>query len=464
MRPTFNRLVMVLFFADLLATQLALLVTPWLRVQLPFGLDLELAVAANPPGLALLAGICWSASLWLLGSYAPALVLRAGDEAGRVTMAALLATLLLAGCLFLSFREYSRYQFIYLVAVNLGLLLVYRAVLRAAYRLLGVARAGAERRVLIVGAGRVGRLAAETVQRHSRWGYELLGFLDDDPAKDALTLDDDKRVLVLGTLAQLLAVVRAQNCDEVLIALPPQAYGKLEGVVHALRTEPVRIKIIPNYFSLALVQAQPEMLGGMPLIGLREPVIGSAARVAKRLFDIAVAGLLLLALAPLLFVIGLLVALSSAGPIVLRQSRMGENGRRFSMFKFRSMWQDANGAAAGPHKLRADPRVTPVGRVLRRFSLDELPQLVNVLRGDMTLVGPRPELPELVERYEPWQRKRFAVPQGMTGWWQVNGRSDKPMHLNSEDDLYYVYNYSFWLDLRILARTLLVVITGRGAF
>jgi exopolysaccharide biosynthesis polyprenyl glycosylphosphotransferase len=464
MRPTFNRLVMVLFFADLLATQLALLVTPWLRVQLPFGLDLELAVAANPPGLALLAGICWSGSLWLLGSYAPGLVLRAGDEAGRVTMAALLATLLLAGCLFLSFREYSRYQFVYLVAVNLGLLLVYRAVLRAAYRLLGVAPAGAERRVLIVGAGRVGRLAAETVQRHSRWGYELLGFLDDDPAIDALTLDGDKRVPVLGTLAQLLAVVRAQNCDEVLIALPPQAYGKLEGVVHALRSEPVRIKIIPNYFSLALVQAQPEMLGGMPLIGLREPVIGSVARVVKRLFDIAVAALLLLALAPLLLVIGILVALSSAGPVVLRQSRMGENGRRFSMFKFRSMWQDANGAAAGPHKQREDPRVTPVGRVLRRFSLDELPQLVNVLRGDMTLVGPRPELPELVERYEPWQRKRFAVPQGMTGWWQVNGRSDKPMHLNSEDDLYYVYNYSFWLDLRILARTLLVVITGRGAF
>ncbi|MEY4222599.1 MAG: hypothetical protein RL334_1241, partial [Chloroflexota bacterium] len=143
---------MVLFFADLLATQLALLMTPWLRVQMPFGLDLELALAANPPGLAVLAGISWSASLWLLGAYEPARVLRAGDEAGRVVMAALLATLVLAGSLFLSFREYSRYQFVYLVAANLGLLLAYRGLLRTAYRVLGVARAGAERRVLIVGA------------------------------------------------------------------------------------------------------------------------------------------------------------------------------------------------------------------------------------------------------------------------------------------------------------------------
>jgi lipopolysaccharide/colanic/teichoic acid biosynthesis glycosyltransferase len=116
------------------------------------------------------------------------------------------------------------------------------------------------------------------------------------------------------------------------------------------------------------------------------------------------------------------------------------------------------------HKQRADPRVTPLGRFLRRFSLDELPQLFNVLRGDMSLVGPRPELPELVEKYQPWQRERFAIPQGLTGWWQVSGRSDKPMHLHTEEDLYYINNYTLWLDIHILIRTFWIVLRGKGAY
>ncbi len=148
-------------------------------------------------------------------------------------------------------------------------------------------------------------------------------------------------------------------------------------------------------------------------------------------------------------IIALLIRLDSPGPVLFRQKRVGENGRLFDMLKFRTMVADAESAAgSGPgrrttdgqviHKHKDDPRVTRVGRFLRRYSLDELPQFFNVLRGEMSLVGPRPELPWLVDRYEPWQRKRFAVPQGITGWWQVNGRSDKPMHLHTEDDLYYV--------------------------
>jgi lipopolysaccharide/colanic/teichoic acid biosynthesis glycosyltransferase len=144
------------------------------------------------------------------------------------------------------------------------------------------------------------------------------------------------------------------------------------------------------------------------------------------------------------------------------------------MFKFRTMVADAENLrhtvettdSEGQliHKSDRDPRVTRVGRILRKTSMDELPQLLNILRGEMSLVGPRPELPYLVERYEPWQRKRFAVPQGITGWWQVNGRSDKPMHLNTEDDLYYVQNYSLLLDIQILFKTILVVLRGKGAF
>jgi lipopolysaccharide/colanic/teichoic acid biosynthesis glycosyltransferase len=175
-----------------------------------------------------------------------------------------------------------------------------------------------------------------------------------------------------------------------------------------------------------------------------------------------------------LLVIAIAIRLETKGPALFRQRRVGENGRLFDMLKFRTMVADAE-ARQGEvltkidtgelvHKRRDDPRVTRVGRLLRRYSLDEFPQLINVLRGDMSLVGPRPELPWLVEKYNPWQRKRFAVPQGITGWWQISGRSDKPMHLNTDDDLYYVYNYSLWLDLWILLRTPLAILKGRGAF
>jgi len=166
--------------------------------------------------------------------------------------------------------------------------------------------------------------------------------------------------------------------------------------------------------------------------------------------------------------------LGSPGPAIIGQERVGENGRLFKMLKFRTMVADADerieevlrrdDSGQLIHKAQNDPRVTKVGHVLRRFSLDELPQLLNVLKGDMSLVGPRPEMPWLVDRYESWQRKRFAVPQGITGWWQINGRSDKPMHLNTEDDLYYVYNYSLWFDVLILLRTPAAVLRGKGAF
>jgi lipopolysaccharide/colanic/teichoic acid biosynthesis glycosyltransferase len=165
--------------------------------------------------------------------------------------------------------------------------------------------------------------------------------------------------------------------------------------------------------------------------------------------------------------------LDDGRPVLFRQQRVGENGRLFEILKLRTMVVNAEAPQASSradeienpvHKHRSDPRITSVGRVLRRMSIDEIPQLVNVLRGEMSLVGPRPELPGLVDQYEPWQRQRLAVPPGMTGWWQVTGRSEKAMHLHTEDDMYYVRNYSIWLDLQILMRTLWVVVLGRGAF
>src|SRR5690349_18627889 len=194
----------------------------------------------------------------------------------------------------------------------------------------------------------------------------------------------------------------------------------------------------------------------------------------KRVFDLVLSLLVLIFALPIMMISIMLVYLEDGSPAIFRQKRFGKDGRLFEIFKIRTMVKNAEELHAQIekrdvdgnliHKMKDDPRVTRVGRFLRRFSLDELPQLFNVLAGTMSLVGPRPELPYLAEKYEPWQRARFEVLPGITGWWQVNSRSDKPMQLHIEDDLYYIQNYSMWLDLHILLRTIWVVLSGKGAY
>jgi exopolysaccharide biosynthesis polyprenyl glycosylphosphotransferase len=237
---------------------------------------------------------------------------------------------------------------------------------------------------------------------------------------------------------------------------------------------PVHVRVVPDYFSLALYRATVDDFGGLPMINLRDPALNDVQRLVKRIFDLTLGGFLFVLVAPWLLLIGLLIWLDSTGPIILRQQRVGENGRLFAMYKFRSMVDGAERLQAQVnevnekgqliHKKANDPRVTRIGRVLRRTSLDELPQLLNVLKGDMSLVGPRPELPWLLDQYQPWQHKRLAVPQGMTGWWQINSRAEKLMHLYTEDDIYYIQNYSLWLDIYILLKTPWVVVRGKGAY
>ncbi len=211
------------------------------------------------------------------------------------------------------------------------------------------------------------------------------------------------------------------------------------------------------------------------LVAAIEPaVINATQRRIKRLLDIVLTAVLLALTWPLFISIAILIWVERSGPVLFQQQRVGEGGRLFTMYKFRTMILGAEALEATmhaqvrngtmQHKRSDDPRVTPLGRWLRRTSLDELPQLVNVLRGDMSLVGPRPELPWLVAQYEPWQYRRLGVPQGLTGLWQINGRAQNPMHLSTDIDLDYVEHYSLWLDLSILVKTPLAVWRGDGAF
>lgn len=466
-----SRLSLQLFLTDLLIIPAGLAIASWLRWVLPFGQELPRSAVNLPFVVYLLVTLSWLISLVLGGAYDPQRALRWFNEASRVILAGFLATVVTAGVLYMTYREVSRLQFFYIFVVTLAILLTHRAVLRIAYRLVGKARPGSQARVLVIGAGELGRRVAQVILDHSRWGYSLFGFLDDDEDKQGEIYEGAR---VLGKIFEVQEVVAEQQVDEVWIALPVWALDRLNLVITELERFPVRIKVVPDYFSLAMVQAKAEILGGIPIIGLREPVIEGLPRLVKRGFDLVIGSLLMLLALPPMLVIAISIRLDSSGHVIFRQERVGENGRLFGMYKFRTMVADAEELQSQVniqtedddvlHKRPDDPRVTKVGHFLRRYSLDELPQLMNVLKGDMSLVGPRPEMPWLVDRYESWQRKRFAVPQGLTGWWQINGRSNKPMHLNPEDDLYYVYNYSLWLDIQILLKTPLSVIRGVGAF
>lgn len=473
MPKRFNlRLFPYLALSDLLLTLMALALARLARLYWPFG-----AVIVHPkavylhPAIYVLVAVLWLFFFVILSVYDPKRMGRLQEELWTIMVATSTATAVLAGVLYLSFRQVPRLLFVYFFCFDLAFLLAYRIALRLFLRFQAGGQPAPER-ILIVGAGKVGREVAERIAGPHGWvGSEVVGFLDDDTAKQGQVLAGKP---VLGTLDSITEVVAAERIDQVIFTLPLRAHRRLINMVVELQKLPVDVKVIPDLFDLAFARTRAEEFKGFPIISLRESAISDYNKAVKRLFDIVIASVMLLFSAPLMLIIALLTKLDSPGPIIFKQQRVGENGQLFWMYKFRSMVIDAdeqlpnlirdNTEGKPLFKFPDDPRVTRMGRILRRTSLDELPQLVNVLRGEMSLVGPRPELPFLVEQYEPWQRRRLTVPPGITGWWQIRGRGDHPMHLNPEDDLYYITNYSLKLDLVILFKTIGAVIKGQGAY
>jgi exopolysaccharide biosynthesis polyprenyl glycosylphosphotransferase len=459
-----------LYIMDLILTEGMLYTASVLRFRLPYGDRVPWEMARVPLPVYGLVAVIWTLIFMVLSLYNPNRVFRAIDEFQLVVLATTLAGLTFAGTLYLTYREIPRYLFLYFVLIDLALLTIYRAVLRAFFRLRRSHHQGMTR-VLIIGADSLGREVAQALEEYRYMGLETLGFLAEDFQRQGAMIEG---LPVLGTLDQACNVVEDYDIEEVIIALKHHDRSRLANLIAELQKYPVRVKVVPDFFDLAFPRAHVGVFAGIPMIGLREPAIDDFQRFVKRLFDLVTTTALLLLIWPLLLLIAALIKLDSPGPIIFKQQRVGENGRTFWMYKFRSMvvgaeelWHEVtrlNEDGEIIHKVRDDPRVTRIGRWLRRTSFDELPQLFNVLKGDMSLVGPRPEMPWLVERYEPWQRKRFAVPQGLTSWWAISGRSDKPLHLHIEDDLYYIQNYSLLLDLQILWKTIGLVLKGKGAF
>jgi exopolysaccharide biosynthesis polyprenyl glycosylphosphotransferase len=459
------------FTIDIGLTLLALRLARGLREIIPIGVYLDEPLQFSA-WLYVIVPVIWLAVFATLRLYNPTRSLRHNEDLPAVWGAIFGASLIFAGTAYLLFRELSRFLFFYFLLLDLLLLSGWRW---------GVARwprlsrrlYGPRRRVLIVGAGPVGRELARALLSHATLNLELVGFAAaESPAGSRDTLP----AAILGPIEALAGLAQSHRVDEIIFTLPLAQQPLLREAVVAVQSLPVNVRMVPDVFDLVFVQASVEEFAGIPLIGLREPAIQGLDRLNKRLFDLIVSSLLLVILSPLIGMIALLIKVDSAGPVLFRQQRVGEGGRLFWMNKFRSMVAGAEQEEV--HLLREngegltvfsktvnDARITRIGRFLRRTSLDELPQLINVLKGEMSLVGPRPELPGVVEAYQLWQHKRFAVPQGMTGWWQVNGRMTRAdPRLRAEDDLFYIRNYSLWLDLRILLKTIQAVFIGEGAY
>jgi len=327
-----------------------------------------------------------------------------------------------------------------------------------------------ERVVVVVGCSDEAVRMARLVSSHRAWGFTLRGLVDADGHAGA-TVDGLPVVATVATLPELLT---REVIDEVVLAVPTRQLGQLEELLLYCQELGVRVRVALRPFPHLQPHIDVEVLEGVPLLTFATMPTAPLALFVKRAVDLGVAVAGLVVLLPAWPLVALAVTLSSPGPVLFRQIRCGLGGRRFVLLKFRTMVDQAehmrdevahlNEISDGPaFKARSDPRVTRVGRLLRRFSLDELPQLVNVLRGDMSLVGPRPPIPEEVEQYLPWQRRRLAMKPGMTGLWQVSGRSQLDFTTWMELDLAYIDHWSLWLDVKILARTVPAVLGGRGA-
>ncbi len=458
--------VIIKFIVDVLITLAAVWIAFTLRLTLPVGNEYISEFAGRPLVLYLCA-LVYPCVYLLSAMYDPERTIRAIDEYQKLTLASLLASLVLAGLIYFVERNTSRMLLIYFYVAQFSLMCLWQALARVILRGNPNNNQGIQR-VLLIGAGEASRRMANSLHQLGWAGIHLVGYLAPIEQKTF-------SLPYLGAYNNLTNILHTEQIDDVLLALPTEAHAEIQPMFTQIADKPCNVWIVPDYFSMLVYGGKVEELGGLPMISLKSPVLSYHQRVAKRIFDLAVGSLMVLLAAPLMITVALAIKLTSPGPIFYLQDRIGENQRRFKMIKFRSMivgadrnertmiQRDPNGQLVH-QKDPDDPRITAVGRFIRRTSIDELPQLFNVLTGDMSLVGPRPEMPVLAEQFEPWQRKRFAVPQGITGWWQVNGRSTKSTHLKTEDDLYYIQNYSLLLDLKILFKTVWVVVQGRGAY
>jgi exopolysaccharide biosynthesis polyprenyl glycosylphosphotransferase len=381
-------------------------------------------------------------------------------------------TVLFAGSFFFIFKitfvsriffiTFGVFGFLGLVSEKTVMLFIMHAIRRRGYNY---------RQILIIGTGRRAENFIRKIKNHPEWGLRIFGAIEDEAGRGVERVDG---VQVIGDLAVIPDILHRTAVDEVVIVVPRLRLDYMGKAIRDCEIEGVKVTIAVDLFDMEIAKAQQGELDGIPLLSFKTTVPSEWQLLTKRAIDLTISGFLIIGLSPLLLIISLLIKMTSPGPALFKQERVGLNKRRFIMYKYRTMFKTAQKDLSkvdiyeeiygSRWKNKKMNYVTPVGKILRKLSFDELPQLFNVFQGHMSLVGPRPTLPEEVEQYQTWFRRRFSMRPGITCLWQVSGRRDIQLNSWMQMDLEYLDHWSLWLDIRILLKTIPAVFLGHGAY
>ncbi len=454
-----DRILMILLItADIITIPVVFMLTWILRTEVFAGMLPEF----HHPLILYLITLPVIAVLWIFsfarsGLYGPRRNLGNLGELQRLLKAFAYLTIALMATSYLMRTEYSRVMLFMFIGISIPV----SAFCRYLARRIAHATAPVREvpRILIVGTGEVAARVITALGRLPGKPPETVGIVSTDPLREGKF----EGIEIVSSFEDIVETIGRLQADEVFFAAPELDRSHILEIISSVKNREVHYRLVTDLFEIAIGVTSDDDLARLPIveIGYGEP--GTMHRITKRFMDILVSSALILLLLPLMTVIYFLQLAGKNGSPVFTQKRVGLKGKEFTLYKFRTMKPDSDEYEVAPISMD-DSRVTRLGRLLRRTSLDELPQLFNVIRGNMSLVGPRPEMPFIVEKYSNWQRHRLDVKPGLTGMWQIMGRKELPLHDNLEYDYYYIRNQSLMLDFTILIRTIAIIFKGRGAY
>ena len=413
----------------------------------------------------------WCAMLYLNGMYRSLRTRTLLEVVSIVIKSAFFGTLIFGTIVFLFKLEFvSRIFFAIFLVVSMTFILIEKISL---FSIMHNARKRGYnfRTLLIVGTGKRASSFAKKIQEHPEWGFQILGFIEDEVGRGIERINGKR---VIGTLNDISAILHRNAVDEVIFVVPRSRLNHMENAIYDCEIEGVKATIAADLFDLKIARAYMTELDGIPLVTFKTTVAKEGQLFIKSIIDIVISGLGIVILSPLFLIVSILIRVTSRGTLLFKQQRLGLNGRKFELYKFRTMYKGAQEALTKVEDVnemdRPDFRkkkiqwITPVGRILRKLSIDELPQLFNVFAGHMSIIGPRPTVPDEVSLYRSWQRRRFSMKPGITCLWQIRGRNKIGFEEWMKLDLEYLDNWSLWLDFKILVKTIPVVLLGIGAY